>query len=220
MSASIETWKSYAQLLARLSPGISHILFANADGVSWWSSDPSDASRARHALALLMGSHPIRPSEVDGLVAAEDGAESRYGFRIRGALGELLGFAVFSLPTPKRHFDLGAGPGLIKPALDCLQSELSARAAHAAAHAAIGELKENLEDSTRELDLFQRLSETGAADGLGALGKIPSLAIEHLSGAVAAILLPDRNVTICRRRSGQPYGIEGEVLAQMHRHLM
>jgi len=108
MSASIETWKSYAQLLARLSPGISHILFANADGVSWWSSDPSDASRARHALALLMGSHTIRPGEIDGLMEAEHGAESRYGFRIRGALGELLGLVVIALPTPKARLDLGA----------------------------------------------------------------------------------------------------------------
>jgi diguanylate cyclase (GGDEF)-like protein len=220
MSASIETWKSYAQLLARLSPSISHILFANADGVSWWSSNPSDASRARHTLALLMGSHTIRPGEIDGLVAAEDGAESRYGFRIRGALGELLGFVVIALPTPQARLDLGPVHGLIKPALDCLQSELSAHAAHAAAHAAIGELQENLEDSTRELGLFQRLSEAAAAEGLESLGQIPTLANEHLSGAVAAILLPDRNLTICRRRSGQPYGIESDVLAQMHRHLM
>src|SRR5258706_3717458 len=220
MSASIETWKSYAQLLARLSPGISHILFANADGVSWWSSDPSDASRARHALALLMGSHTIRPGEIDGLAAAEDGAESRYGFRIRGALGELLGFVVIALPQPEARLDLSSVHGLIKPALDCLQSELSARAAHAAAHAAIGELQENLEDSTRELDLFHRVSETAASEGVESRGQIPTLANEHLSGAVAAILLPDRNLTICRRGPGQPNGIEGEVLAQMHRHLM
>jgi diguanylate cyclase (GGDEF)-like protein len=220
MSASIETWKSYAQLLVRLSPSISHILFANADGVSWWSSDPSDASRARHALTLLMASHTIRPSEIDGLSEAEDSAESHYGFRIRGALGELLGFVVIALPQAEARLDLRSVHGLIKPALDCLQSELSARAAHAAAHAAIGELQENLEDSTRELDLFQRLSEAAAAEGLDSLGQIPTLANEHLSGAVAAILLPDRNLTICRRRPGQPYGIESEVLAQMHRHLM
>jgi diguanylate cyclase (GGDEF)-like protein len=220
MPASIETWKSYAQLLARLSPSISHILFANADGISWWSSDPSDASRARCALAHLMDSHTIRPSEIDGLVEAEPGAESRYGFRIRGALGELLGLVVVALPQPEARLDLASVHSLIKPALDCLQSELSARAAHAAAHAAIGELQENLADNTRELDLFQRLSETAAADGLESLGQIPTLANEHLSGVVAAILLPDRNLTICRGRSGQPNGIESEVLAQMHRHLM
>jgi len=39
MAASAETWKSYAQLLARLSPSISHIVFASLDGVPCWSSD-------------------------------------------------------------------------------------------------------------------------------------------------------------------------------------
>src|SRR5258708_9255435 len=147
-----------------------------------------------------MGSRAIRPNEIDGLVAAEDGAESHYGFRIRGALGELLGFVVIALPQPEARLDLGSVHGLIKPALDCLQSELSARAAHAAAHAAIAELQDNLEDSTRELDLFQRLSQAATAEGLESLAQIPTLAHDHLSGAVAAILLPDRNLTMCRSR--------------------
>jgi len=213
MTASVETWKSYAQLLARLSPRISHVLFASADGTSWWSSDPSNASRVQYALSLLLSSHTTRHSEIDGLVESEDSAESRYGFRIRGALGELLGLVVIALPTPEARLDLAAVHSLIKPALDCLQSELSARAA-------IGELHENLADNSRELGLFQRLSEAGAADGLESLGQIPTLANEHLSGVVAAILLPERNITICRKRAGQPNGIESDVLAQMHRHLM
>jgi len=190
MAAPLETWKSYAQLLTRLSPGISHILFAGADGTSWWSSDPANASRARSALSLLLDSRS-RPSEVDGLVEAGESGESRYGFRIRGTLGELLGLVVVSLPPPEAHLGLGAVQALIKPALDCLQSELAARAA---AHA--------------------------AARGLEPLGQIPALANDQLAGVVAAILLPDRNLTICSTRSGQPAGIESEVLAQMHRHLM
>src|SRR5882762_336125 len=190
MAAPLETWTSYAQLLARLSPSISHILFASADGASWWSSDPANASRARSTLSLLLESRS-RPSEIDGLMEAGDGGESRYGFRIRGALGELLGLVIVSLPEPEARLGLRAVHLAIKPALDCLQSELAARAAaHAAAH------------------------------GLESLGQIPALANDQLAGVVAAILLPDRNMTICRKRSGQPAGIESEVLAQMHRHLM
>lgn len=216
MTAPVETWKSYAQLLARLSPSISHVLFASADGTSWWSSDPSSASRV-HAPSLLLSSHTARRGEIDGLLATQDSGESRYGFRIRGGLGELLGLVVIALPQPEARLGLAAVHALIKPALDCLQSELSARAA---AHAAIGELHENLADNSRELDLFQRLAETAAADGVESLGHIAALANEHLAGVVAAILLPDRNLTICRKRPGQPSGIESEVLAQMHRHLM
>jgi diguanylate cyclase (GGDEF)-like protein len=211
MTASVETWNSYAQLLARLSPRVSHILFAGADGTWWWSSDPSSSSRVQYALSLLLRSHTLRHSDVDGVMETEDSAESRYGFRIRGALGEVLGLVVVALPQPEARLDLGAVHALIKPALDCLQSELSARAA-------IGELHENLADSSRSLSLFQRLSEAGA-DGLESLEQIPALANEHLSGTAAALLLPDRNLTLCRGRDGCSNGIESGVLAQMHRHL-
>ncbi len=217
MTASSETWKSYAQLLLRLSPRISHILFASADGALWWSSDPAGSSRVQYALSLLIGSHATRHREIDGLAETADSTESRYGFRIRGALGELLGLVVIALPQPEARLDLGTVHALIEPALDCLQSELSARAA---ASIAIGELHENLADHSRELDLFQRLSEATSADGLESLGQIPTLANEHLAGVVAAILLPDRNLTICRKQHGQRNGVESEVLAQMHRHLM
>src|ERR1700722_12093556 len=101
MTASAETWKSYAQLLTRLIPRISHILFAGADGATCWSSDPSSAARVEYAISLLMNSHPARHSEIDGLVETADSAESRYGFRIRGALGEVLGLAVIALPQPE-----------------------------------------------------------------------------------------------------------------------
>jgi len=111
----------------------------------------------QYALSLLQGSHTTRHGEIDGLMETQDSAESRYGFRIRGALGELLGLLVIALPTPEARLDLGSVHSLIKPALDCLQSELSARAA-------IGELHENLADNSRELGLFQRLSEAAAAD--------------------------------------------------------
>ncbi len=213
MIPSAETWTSYAQLLSRLSPRISHIQFASADGACWWSSDPANASRVQYALALLQSSQPARHSDVDGLVETVDSSESRFGFRIRGALGEVLGLVVIALPEPEARLELSAVHATIKPALDCLQSELSARAA-------IGELNENLADNNRELDLFQRLSDATAAEGLDSLGQIPTLANEHLSGVVSAILLPYRNLTICRARSDQPQGIESEVLAQMHRHLL
>lgn len=213
MTASPETWKSYAQLLARLCPKISYIFFASADGSLWWASDPTNASRVQYSLSLLLIPHTTRHKEIDGVVDTQDDTESRYGFRIRGTLGEVLGHVVIGLPRPEAGLDLSSVHALIKPALDCLQSELSARAA-------IGELHENLADHSRELDLFQCLSEATAADGLESLGRIPELANQHLSGVVAAILLPDRNVTICRKRQDQPNGVENGLLAQMHRHLM
>jgi diguanylate cyclase (GGDEF)-like protein len=196
MTPSADSWKSYAQLLARLSPRISHIQFAGADGTSWWSSEPSSAPRVKYALELLQRSPPVRRGDIDGLVETEDGSESRFGFRIRGVLGEVLGLVVIALPMPEARLELAAVHSIIKPALDCLQSELSACAA------------------------IDELHGKCAADDFESLGHISVLANEHLSGMVAAILLPYRKLTICRARPGQPRGIEADVLSQMHRHLL
>jgi diguanylate cyclase (GGDEF)-like protein len=204
MSATLETWNSYAQLLCRLCPRISCILFAGADGSAWWASDPSCASRMQYALSLLQAAPGKHHEDIDGVRETLDSSESRFGFRIRGPLGELLGSVVIGLPQPEARLELAAVRAIVEPALDCLQSELSARAA-------IGELHENLAHHSRELELHQRLSAAGAAEGPDALGQIPALANEHLKGAGAALLLPDRNVTLC---------CEGNVLAQMHRHLV
>ncbi|MGP0054742.1 MAG: EAL domain-containing protein, partial [Steroidobacteraceae bacterium] len=152
---------------------------------------------------------------VDGVATFE--ADACYGFRIRGGLDEILGFvAAATAAGAGLAQSLCAFHALIKPALDCLQNELSARAA---ARAAIGELHENLAHNSRDLTLFQRLSETGAADGAQALAQIPEIAIERLSGTVGAILLPARNLTLCHAREGQS-ATESALLAQMHRHLM
>jgi diguanylate cyclase (GGDEF)-like protein len=191
MTAAVETWKCYAQLLARLSPRISHILFASGDGTISWSSDPANSSRVQYALSLLLRSSVIRHREIDGLIETEDSSESRYGFRIRGALGEVLGLIVIALPTPEARLDLESVHSLIKPVLDCLQRELSSPVAC-----------------------------NGSAEGLKALGEIPILAIERLEGLVAAILVPERKLTICRRHAQQTSAIESDALAQMHRHLM
>lgn len=186
MTASVETWKSYSQLFARLFPSITRMLFANADASSWWSSDPKGESRLQHTLSVLVSSRSDR-HEIDGLAVTVDGTESCYGFRVRGALGELLGFVVVALPPPEARLELSEVQALIWPALDCLRSELSVEA---------------------------------AMDAPAPLANIPALANQRLGGVVAAILLPERNITICCKRADQPNGIESEILAQIHRHLL
>ena len=213
MTASVGVWESYARLLTRLCPTISHIVFSGADAQPLWSSGPNAPALLRPTLESLSivtaGGH----SDADG-VAMDCASDACYGFRIRGALDEVLGFVAVAIPAYA-----GAPQGvdalhlLIKPALDCLQSELSARAA-------IGELNDNLADHSRDLDLLQRLSEASPADGLQALAQVPEIALERLSGMVAAVLLPARSVTICRTRPGQLPEAQSALLAQMHSHLM
>jgi len=213
MTAWVGTWESYAQLLMRLCPTISHIVISSADARPLWSSAPISPALLRSTLESLSLATAGGHSEADGL-ALNCGADDCYGFRIRGALDEVLGFVALAIPVhAAAPQSVDALHFLIKPALDCLQSELCARAA-------IGELNDNLADNSRDLDLLQRLSEASPADGLQALAQVPEIALERLSGMVAAVLLPARNVTICRTRKEQLLEAQSALLAQVHGHLM
>jgi diguanylate cyclase (GGDEF)-like protein len=214
MAASVETWQSYGALLARLFPKLQHSVLAGGDGAVLWASDAQAAAQLLQTMQIVASSGTNRQSEIDGLLDLHCAPAAHYGFRVRGALGEVLGFVLLATqPDASGPSELAAVHALIKPALDCLQSELSARAA-------IGELHADLADNSRNLDLFQRLSEAGLSGGSVALGEVPELALEYLPGMLAAILVPDRNLTICRASSGQSREIEAGVLAQLHRHLM
>jgi len=213
MTASAGTWESYAQLLMRLCPNVSHIVFSGADAQPLWSSDPISPALLRSTLQCLSVVTAGGHSDADG-VTMECAGDACYGFRIRGGLDEVLGFVALAVPMHSgARQSVDALYFLIKPALDCLQSELSARVA-------IGELNDNLADNSRDLDLLQRISAAAPADGLQALAQVPEIALERLSGMVAAILLPARNVTICRTRPGQSFEAQSALLAQMHSHLM
>ena len=214
MAASVETWQSYGALLARLFPKIQHSVLAGGDGAVLWASDAEAVTQLQQTMQIVASSGTNRQSEIDGLLDLHCAPAAHYGFRVRGALGEVLGFVLLATGSDASGpSELSAVHALIKPALDCLQSELSARAA-------IGELHADLADNSRNLDLFQRLSEAGLSGGSVALGEVPELALEYLPGMLAAILVPDRNLTICRASSAQSREIEAGVLTQLHRHLM
>jgi hypothetical protein len=105
MTATVETWKSYAQLLARLSPRISHVLFASADGTSSWSSDPSwsndpsSETRVQRTLSSLVGSHSNRHSDIDGLAETEGGVHSLIKPALDDAIQDLPLYGCFATST-------------------------------------------------------------------------------------------------------------------------
>ena len=214
MSAGIVTWQSYGALLERLLPKLQRSLLAAADGSVLWSSDRESVGVLQPTLSILAHSGTNRQTQIDGLADLPGGPARCFGFRIRGALGEVLGFVVVALaPDALEPPDLAHVHALVGPALDCLQSELAARAS-------IGELHAELADTSRNLDLYHRLSATGLEQGAESLGRIPALALEHLPGISAALLLPDRRISICRTPPDRTQRLSTEALSQLSRHLM
>jgi diguanylate cyclase (GGDEF)-like protein len=130
MSAPIEPFESYGALLQRLLPPISHALIARANGSVLWASDQQAESALQSTRIVLAGCAALPPSAIDGMTgeAGSDGATANFGFCVRGAHGEPLAFVLIAVRNEQGSaLDLAAIHAQIKPALDCLQSELSAR---------------------------------------------------------------------------------------------
>jgi diguanylate cyclase (GGDEF)-like protein len=213
MAASIDTWDAYGALLRRLWPDVENTLITGADGHPIWASDAEVSPDLRATLAILASSGTNRQSDPDGLRDAHGKAPVRFGFRVRGALGEILGLVVIGMRADAATVaELAAVHLAIKPALDCLQREL-------AAQAAIGDLHADLADNSRHLELFKRLSYSGT-DAPVAFGDIPALALEHLPGMLATIVVPERKLALYHPAPGQSRSMEAGVLLQLHRHLM
>ena len=127
MPAPIETFRSYGALLQRLFPQLSHALIAGANGTVLWVSDPQAARSLDGTRSLLVRSGTDRPDDIDGL-ADTDAVAARFGFRVRATHGDPLAFVLVAVDHgTDRRLDLAAVHALLRPALDCMQNELSAR---------------------------------------------------------------------------------------------
>lgn len=214
MTASIETWRAYGRLLARLYPNLHHAMLAGADGRVLWTGDAQAAALLQPTLAILASSGSNRQRNIDGLLDLDAAPVARYGFRVRGELGEVLGFVLLTAtPESAPHAALAQVHASIRPALDCLQMEFTACVAR-------GELRPILADDSRNLGLYEQLSAGAGTKGEMELGEIARLALERLPGSFAAMLIPDYDLTLCRAPPDRPPGIEAAVLAQLHRHLL
>jgi diguanylate cyclase (GGDEF)-like protein len=181
MTVQLPTWQPYGALIDRLMPNIEHAMIASADGEILWTTDADAAALLRSTLGILASSTGSRPAELDGLLDVLIAPMARYGFRIRGTLGEVLGLVLLATrPETRAVADLASVHALLKPALDCLQGEFVARAES-------GEINGNFAVDERHLGLIQRLAaEPRGADRV-ALDLIPKLILEHVPGAAALV---------------------------------
>lgn len=127
MSAPLETFRSYGALLQRLVPQLSHALITSPNGSVLWVSDAEAVALLESTRATLERSATPRTGDIDG-IADMEGSGSRFGFHVRSADGGTLACVLLSADSVQhRPLDLATVHAQIRPALDCLQSELSAR---------------------------------------------------------------------------------------------
>jgi diguanylate cyclase (GGDEF)-like protein len=214
MAVSSDSLDAYGQLFTRLLPRLAHAIIVSADGKRLWSSGFDAESVTAGVVSAAHDFEGAPRRDPDGAAEGIDTVGPKYAFRLRGMLDEIIAIVAVAVRSETNDGrSLAAVHALLRPGLVCLQRELCSRTS-------IGELTANLRDHGRDIDLFQRLHDNASGNGIDGLTKLAELTIEAVPGTLTAILLPDRNVAICRVPGGIPRGKEAEALTLTHRHLV
>jgi diguanylate cyclase (GGDEF)-like protein len=220
-------YDTYGQLIKMLLPRAQNIAIYDGRGALVWASDGFN-SPDLHALverarsddgAVLDAAGAATGGATQGDSAGFDGhlddGTPVYVFRLRDDLGELQAIVCLSCRPnasgEERPFSLIHG--LLSPALGCLQREL-------AANTSIGRLHRSLDARSQDLDLLLSVSDdestTNAADELR---RLVQTCASNLTAVLGALLIPERNIAICRTPQGAARAGETDVLTRTHRHL-
>jgi diguanylate cyclase (GGDEF)-like protein len=206
----------YGQLIRMLLPRAQSIVFYDRMGVCVWESDGVEGP---DLLALMQDAHSAEmakdASGTDGCVERLPGEQTAYVFMLRDPSGELIGtVGLVCRDTNGESRPFSLLQALLRPALECLQREL-------ASQSSIGDLQRSLSVRDRDLELLLGATQDEPSGGeANDFARLVQGCIDHLGCAVGALLIPDKNIAVCRTGSDTPASTGAEVLTRTHRHLI
>jgi diguanylate cyclase (GGDEF)-like protein len=207
----------YGQLIRMLLPRAQSIVFYDRMGVCVWESDGVEGP---DLIALMQDAHSgeMAPDATgsDGFCERLHGGQTAYVFLLRDDARELIGsvgLVCRDANGESRPFSLLHA--LLRPALQCLQREL-------ASQSSIGDLQRSLSVRDRDLELLLGATQDEAANGDATddFARLVQGCIDHLGCAVGALLIPEKNIAVCRTGAGTQASAGAEVLTRTHRHLI
>lgn len=210
------SFEPYVQLVRSLLPRATSVALFDASGAQRWSSEattgPDLLDVVENALEAA-GPVPQGP----GLMRMLDGNVPVYLCWVRDDSEQLIGvIAVVCRQTndpeaESRGFSFAHS--LLRPVLECLRRDLLSRAA-------IDQLNRTVNSRDRDLELLlaDGASDRPAGDGADELKGILQQAIEHVGGATAALIVPDKSIAMLRSATQRP--ADTQLVARAHRHLL
>lgn len=202
----------YGQLLRMLMPRALGIGFYDARGAPLWVADGYDGpDPAPLVAAALEGAPPSTMALIDGFVQDHEGAPA-YVFRIRGDEGGIVAVATL-LTRDNENRPYSFVQSLVQPALECLQRELEARAS-------VDNLTVELRSRDDDLDLLLKMApeDPDSPEAGDELGVMVQTCVDHLGCVLGALVVPERNIAICKAPRGERPQVE--LLTKIHRHLL
>ena len=210
------TLEPYGQLIRMLMPRAQSIAIYDRMGVPMWMSDGRDVPELRRLLQDALSAE-LRPGERStGRMQPMDAEHAAYIFLLRDDADTLVGAA----GVVCREATRGGEPrpytlvhGLLRAVLDCLQRELGSQ------HD-IGALQRDLVVRDGDLELLLGDAQDEATGSAEDFAQLVQSCVGHLGCSVGALVIPDRNIAVCRTGEGTPPRAGGDALTQTHRPLL
>jgi len=206
------TLDPYGQLLRMLVPRASGIGFYDARGTALWIAESYDGPDPQPVVdEALRSAPPATTGQIDGFSRDFQGAPA-YAFRMRNDAGEVIAVAVL-LTRDGENRPYSFIQHLVQPALECLSRELLARNT-------LGLLSRDLRARDDDLDLLLMVAPEDPDNPQQAdeLGMLVQTCVDHLGCVLGALVVPERNVAICKARTGAKPQVS--ILTATHRHLL
>jgi diguanylate cyclase (GGDEF)-like protein len=212
--AADASFEPYGRLLRMLMPSLRGVVVHDGFSNLVWASDEVDLADDPDVINAAIANALSDTAEFAGIVRTLDADRAVYSFAIRGEQIELLG--VVSLIARLSGSLTEARPlqtvrQLVQPALECLRRELSLRSK-------LGSRERDLDVRERDLNLMLEISSQQSASSTDSdeFGLIMKTGLERMGCVLAALWVPDKNISLSLTRSGQPMSSESLLRAQQH----
>ena len=212
--AADASFDPYGRLLRMLMPSLRGIVVHDGNSELVWASEDGDFSDEPQIIDDAIANALTDNAEFPGVAKTIDADRVVYAFAVRGEHPALLG--IISLIVRLSGTQIEPRPlqsirQLVQPALECLRRELTLRAR-------LGSSERDLDIRERDLDLMMEISSdhSASASDADAFSLILRTAIERMGCSLAALWVPDKNISVSLTRSGQPISPESLLRAQHH----
>jgi diguanylate cyclase (GGDEF)-like protein len=207
----------YGQLLKMLLPRAHVIVVYDRLGVTVWSSDDNDDTELQALQQHAQVAEQAEPGAIGaGFAEPLPGEQIAYFFLLRDSAGFMLGsVGMVSRESSREPRPFTLVQGLLRPALQCLEREL-------ASQSSIGDLQRSLVVRDRDLELLLGAAQEESEGGNSTddFAKLVQGCVDHLGCAVGALLIPDKNIAVCRTASDTPPRAGAEILTRTHRQVL
>jgi diguanylate cyclase (GGDEF)-like protein len=203
----------YGRLLRMLMPSLRGVVVHDGYSNLVWASDEWDLSDEPQLINDAIANALSDTNEFPGIARTIDADRVVYSFAVRGEHIDLLG--IVSLVARLSGTQIEPRPlqtirQLVQPALECLRRELALRAK-------LGSSERDLNIKERDLELMMEISSNqAAASDADEFSQILKTGLDRMGCALAALWVPDKNISVSMTRSGAPMAPEALQRAQHH----